>query len=622
MTHTLATRFSVLLLVAATIVATVAPTAFGHEPEPVGPEDIADRYLPRLPGVQREMTFFFGPFTIPAGQDNNRVTLDVPLQGGFLVSVQANVYDAVTGARPSNQDMHIHHAHWFRASEDTSDEYYVSGGGLAGIAWVFGTGEERTKADIEARSNAEGPGGPSYGIYIEPGQPQVLIYMLHNKNAAVQNVYVGLDVTFVYGSADQIRDAPADCGPIPLAEGERCRAGETFRHVHGRLWGNTYDVPRNFTAAGLGHESLHLWGPEDSRSMMFTVSADGLAVGTAGHMHPNGLNIHIANLGPAGSGCEADSDGDGIPGVTLALSHKFSQVAGAVSSEEYQMGVTHDGWRAPIRVGDRIAQFATYLNHEYASYEAMSFAGLYTDRAQAPAPHAADCATPEGQAAFFEASRAYILDAGVVQPFVDMTTYRTQVIETKLNDNWEGRVSHGHCGMPDDPSTDDNESKPCDDATKAVPAIGSGRAVTEVHIAEFLYVPGDHSLSGALGAPALVKKGDTLLFVNEDTALGIRHSVTSCKMPCNGRYVANYPHPDGWFDSDKMGNLDYIDGGLVATSGHHEVPVLGVGYDGPGVPAAAYPQWALETEDLEPGMYSYYCRIHPWMRGWVEVAEQ
>jgi len=142
--------------------------------------------------------------------------------------------------------------------------------------------------------------------------------------------------------------------------------------------------------------------------------------------------------------------------------------------------------------------------------------------------------------------------------------------------------------------------------------------IAKVHVANFLYVPGDHTLTGSLGAPARVTKNETLRFINEDVSIGVRHSITSCKMPCNGDYVANYPNPDGYFDSGKMGNLDYIDGGLAQASGHHTL--AGQEYDGPGVSYDTYPYWDLDTTDLDPGMYSYYCRIHAWMRGWVEVA--
>ena len=614
------TRKLVIVLLAVASVAAATPTAFGLvENDAVTPQELSDRFVPRLPGVQREMTFYYGPFTIPPGQDINRVTADIPVQGGFLVDVQANIYDVQTGERPSNQEMHIHHAHWFRVSEDPSDEYYVSGQGLAGIAWVFGSGEERTKGNIDVRSAENGPDGPRYGVYIEPGQPQALIYMLHNKNAVARTVYVALDVSFVYGSAEAIKNAPAGCGPVPLDEGERCRAGEDFRHLHGTLWGNTWDVPRNFTAAEIGVESIHVRTPDQAPSLMFTIAEDGTAVGTAGHLHPNGIDVTIANLGPAGSGCEADVDGDGYPGTTLAVSRKFSQIPGIVASEEYQMGVTQDGWRTPVRAGDRIAQYGTYYDHQYASYEAMSYAGFYVDRQAPPPPFEADCATEEGKAAFFENARAYLVDDGVVQPFTSTEDYFANVAATKLNDDWAGRVNDGHCELAfDDPISARDDTATCNDLSKPTPPVGSGAPVTEVHVADFLYLPGDQTLSGELGRPAQVAQGEKLRFVNDDVAIGVRHSITSCEFPCNGPYVANYPNPDGLFDSGKMGNLDYIDGGLAQTGGQHEI--AGYEYSGPGVSEDAYPFWDLDTSGLEPGIYSYYCRIHPWMRGWVEVT--
>jgi plastocyanin len=53
--------------------------------------------------------------------------------------------------------------------------------------------------------------------------------------------------------------------------------------------------------------------------------------------------------------------------------------------------------------------------------------------------------------------------------------------------------------------------------------------------------------------------------------------------------VANYPHADGAWDSGTLG-YDVIDGGS--------------------------PNPVAETPpDLAPGLYSYFCRIHPWMRG-------
>jgi plastocyanin len=84
-----------------------------------------------------------------------------------------------------------------------------------------------------------------------------------------------------------------------------------------------------------------------------------------------------------------------------------------------------------------------------------------------------------------------------------------------------------------------------------------------------------------------------LRFYNVDQAAGIRHSVTTCRWPCNGPYVANYPFADGRWDSGTMG-YDVIDKGSAS-------------------PVAETPA------DLPAGTYPYFCRIHPWMRGAFQV---
>jgi plastocyanin len=123
---------------------------------------------------------------------------------------------------------------------------------------------------------------------------------------------------------------------------------------------------------------------------------------------------------------------------------------------------------------------------------------------------------------------------------------------------------------------------------------GRGIETNVVNIADFLYLPGDRALSGAQGAPARVKRGSSLTFVNGDQQAGIRHTVTTCRWPCNGRYVANYPLPDGRWDSKTLG-YDPIDGGTPN-------------------PVSSTPR------NLPVGKYAYFCRIHPWMRGAFEVT--
>ena len=79
-------------------------------------------------------------------------------------------------------------------------------------------------------------------------------------------------------------------------------------------------------------------------------------------------------------------------------------------------------------------------------------------------------------------------------------------------------------------------------------------------IANFAYLPGDRGAGGALSTIPVIKQGERLTFVNEDQAANIRHSVTTCPWPCNGKYVGNYPLADGAWDSGTLG-YDVIDGG-------------------------------------------------------------
>ncbi len=545
------------------------PDMYQPDDSPVTPDQLYTKYEERPAGVERVMRFVYGPYTIPPGQDNNRVTLDVPLQSGFMTAVSPNLYDVQTGDIPSNQHLHIHHAHWFRASDDPSDEYYT-----ANLAWVFGTGEERTQGSLHDRADAD-PDGPRYGIYLEAGEPNVLIYMLHNKMNYEQTVYVALDVRWVYGAADAIAAADG-CGA--LATGESCYAGEPFHNLNGKLWGTTFDVPRQPILEGGDGIYVHPidiptdWPTRrdtDHLGRYFVAPADGTAIASAGHLHPNGLATIIANLGPEGSGCEADLDGDGLPGITLLNSRKIEEVPGAFPhSEEYQMGATKPGWRAPVREGDRITQFSPYNNDQYASYEAMSFAGFYVDREQVPEPRG-----PEG---------CTLANTGPV--LLENDPWGGDPTETVINRNWNPQPSE-HCGVPGWP-----------DCEPVLPTLGEGIETNQIHIANFVYLPGDQSLGEDIGDPVKVNRGETIHVFNEDAAAGIRHTVTSCKFPCNGKYVANYPHPDGDFDSGKLGNVDPIDGAPVP------------------------PYWTLDTSDMEPGFYSYYCRIHPWMRGTIEIV--
>jgi plastocyanin len=67
------------------------------------------------------------------------------------------------------------------------------------------------------------------------------------------------------------------------------------------------------------------------------------------------------------------------------------------------------------------------------------------------------------------------------------------------------------------------------------------------------------------------------------------HTVTACQNPCGLNTSVSYPLANG--------------------AGHFDSGQLGLGQ-----PAVGQLTWSTPTT-LKPGTYTFYCRIHPFMRG-------
>jgi hypothetical protein len=156
-----------------------------------------------------------------------------------------------------------------------------------------------------------------------------------------------------------------------------------------------------------------------------------------------------------------------------------------------------------------------------------------------------------------------------------------------------GRVTHGH--LPE------NENYGGQPTGAPDPRLLPGGQTLDnrVGIFGFQYLPGGAGISGPAGNPPVVAPGERLQFDNGDAALaGMMHTVTSCRAPCNRSTGISYPLADGpvIFDS---GNLGYGPAGLTAAANRHT--------------------WRI-PENLKPATYTYFCRIHPFMRGAFRVA--
>ena len=175
---------------------------------------------------------------------------------------------------------------------------------------------------------------------------------------------------------------------------------------------------------------------------------------------------------------------------------------------------------------------------------------------------------------------AYIADDQGPDPFEDPPPTRGEPTHGQLPEatNYGGKET----GLPDPRRLPDGAT------------VGDG-----VGIGDFAYLPGDLSAPGDLARPPVVARGGSLRFGNLDSAAGIWHTVTACAAPCNRSTGVSYPLADGPVEFDS-GQLGY---GLI-----------------PGYQAAAERSDWFTPTSLEPGTYTYFCRVHPFMRGSFRVS--
>ena len=152
-----------------------------------------------------------------------------------------------------------------------------------------------------------------------------------------------------------------------------------------------------------------------------------------------------------------------------------------------------------------------------------------------------------------------------------------------------GEVTHGHLaatnnhggaatGLPDPAKSPNGQT------------IDNGIA-----IAGFKYLPGD--MTGPIANPPVVQPTQQLRFGNFDASAQIFHTITACQDPCTASTGVSYPLANGEVDFDS-GQLGYGPGGFTA--------------------AAQRSDW-YTPKDLPAGTYTYFCRVHPFMRGSFRV---
>jgi hypothetical protein len=421
---------------------------------------------------------------------------------------------------------------------------------------LFGGGEEKTVFHI--------PRG--YGYPYKTSDRWSLDQMIHNQLPVPTRVRLVWDIDFIPASTPLARTVKP-VFPLWLD----VRGGESypvFNVKSGSGKDGKFTYPTDDRNAYGGHAPLN-----EVRLPM-----GGTIVSAVGHIHPGGLydTLELVRPGaklPSGRACrrEARDITDthsamtcvaATPGLTphsvriFRAQAHYYEPAGPVSWD-FALTASRPDWRVRVRRGDTLRITTTYSSKHISWYENMGIIVLFV----APG------------------------DRSGVDPFVSPV-------------DWRGVLTHGH--LPEN-----NMHGGAPTSMVDVRKLPNGPLTTEVRINDYTYRPGDLSLLSQPGARIpTVRQGHSLLFVNQDHPGYEWHTITACRVPCNRSTGIAFPLSNApaatQFDSGQLG-VDPM------SMGPH------------GSPATNRLRWHTPT-NLPPGTYTYYCRVHPFMRGAFRVV--
>jgi plastocyanin len=464
-------------------------------------------------GVQH-LTYCYGPVTINPGQNIIRLngTNLFPQVPGYITRFDPELVYA-NGNVPRVDVLHLHHAVW----------------AVNGANPQFAAGEEKTIFQL--------PRG--FGWRSKPSDFWFLNDMIHELVAKPASVYIVWRLDFVPDTspaADSIKTVRTRwmdvTGPSPRV-GISSPIYPVFDALRGDGGNGNYTFPDEARGA-----DRDLIGP----SQTWTPDHPVTLVGTAGHLHPGGLQTGLRV-----------HRGNQTRTLFRSKAHYY-EPAGAVSWD-VSMSATRRDWRVKLQAGDELSAHATYDTSRADWYEVMGIMPV----------------------AVYDGT-----DAGGVGPF-----------SKDLPQN--GVLTHGHL----------NENRNHGGKATFLPDPTKLAAVSPfnpIGIEDYKYEQGDLAGIGVAKRPPRVKAGKSLTFLNDDAAQSVNtfHTLTGCKEPCNRSTGIAYPIANGprTFDSGQ----------------------LGFNYAGFNAPAAGRDTWKT-PKNLNPGTYTYFCRVHPFMRGSFRVVK-
>ena len=516
--------------------------------------------------VQR-LNFRYGPIPVAPGQNlilAGPVSIEKPGYDGYVTRIRPDLVRA-DGSVPNVDVIHLHHGVWLNGSRsDTTMDTFER---------FFAAGEEKTIMQL--------PDG--YGYPVKASDTWLMNHMIHNQTPVQDEVYITYDVDYVAADSERGR-AMKPVRPIWMD----VRNGEAYP---------VFDVKR-----GSGGDDGEFVYPDDATDPYrgappaneWTVDRDGTLVATAGHVHPGGLRTDL-DLIRQGA----------VTGHERMLAHRYLRRAHTRAHRRLSRARSTKRKRARHkRVHRRLRRAHRRRHHQQPLTTRRLFRSeaVYFD--------------PNGPISWDMSMTATDSDWRVGVKKGDTlrlsTTYETEraswyesmgIDIVYMSDeadgpdpfrrrvDTDGEVTHGH--LPEN----DNHGGAFQGGVDPAQLPDGATLDRRVGIAGFEYLPGNQGLAGPAGNPPVVQRGESLRFENLDWGSQIFHTITACKAPCNRSTGISYPLADGEVDFDS-GEL---------------------GYGPPGFTAAKNStSWETPT-DLSPGTYTYFCRVHPYMRGAFRV---
>jgi plastocyanin len=517
-----------------------------------------------LPNGQQRTTFFVGPFDVTPGQNkiDNRpiVGSGRPSVDGWITRIEPNLVEA-DGSIPLSSKVMFHHGVWLNQSRPDPTYFGYP-------QRFYATGEEKTAMELP----------PGFGYRYLKSDVWILNHMIHNLTPAAMQLYITYTVDFI----------PDDS---PLAEGIR-PVRPIWMDVENGSNYPVFDVARDS-----GGRDGRFTYPTDTdnpygggwQKNQWTVDRDGVLVQTIGHVHTGGLSTELF-LNRDGAKYEGPRCPRFRP-LTAGQRRRWSKQRRLRTVRTRLRRVNTCRRTRPNVTGDRVQIFksqAHYFGNRPPISWDVAMVGTRPDwRVEVKAGDKLELSTTYETkiASWYESmgiNVVYMADAevGGADPYKERVDY-------------PGVLNHGHFA-----ENNDHGGKPTSVWPNPATLPGGLLSSGPISIGGYTYSAGDFRLPGSLGRPALVERGDQLTFqlAAGDQATETWHSVTSCKSPCNRSTGISYPIADGEIQFD---------------SGQ-----LGVG----GAPTVNRTTWSTPP-DLPLGTYTFFCRIHPLMRGALRVVK-